>query len=123
MPYYVTVYDVGFGNRFSIHTLISTRCNCHIFGTIPIGYEWFEVLCGGIGLGWSGSFCTSEGAFVSGQGEHTFFFVTVCCFLRHADLLWQSFGTNQRICLLLYIPLYCGSMRWVGLLVDGWLGR
>ena len=34
-----------------LDTLISTRCNCHFFGTTPIGYEWFEVVCGGIGLG------------------------------------------------------------------------
>ena len=51
MRYIVTVFDIGFGIRLWIHTLISTRCNCHFFGTIPIGYEWFEVVCGGKGLG------------------------------------------------------------------------
>ena len=41
-----------------LDTLISTRCNCHFFGTTQIGYEWFEVVCGGIGLG---SRCMSVG--------------------------------------------------------------
>ena len=41
-----------------LDTLISTRCNCQFFRTTPIGYEWFEVVCGAIGLG---SGCMSVG--------------------------------------------------------------
>ena len=33
-------------NAETRYTLISTRCNCHFFGSTPIGYKWFEVVCG-----------------------------------------------------------------------------
>ena len=48
----VFCYRPRYWIRYKIlDTLISTRCNCHFFWTTPSGYQWFKVVCGGIGLG------------------------------------------------------------------------
>ena len=74
-----------------LDTLISTRCNCHFFGSTPIGYKRFEVACGEIGLG---SGCMSVGrAYVSwfwGWGSSC----RCClrCFGRGSLAVYQSVG-------------------------------
>ena len=57
------------------------------------------------------------------RGRPVPFFHTVFSFLRYNGLLGRSSSTNQRICLLQYVMLYCCSTWWVGWLVGGWIGR